>query len=393
MPKGVSEAARNFPSEAACLNDPWRFSSSRFVFVGLPGLLLVSVLFGCDPTSEIVVERVPKDATPPAPPTAPAQPAAKTERMLASIMLNGNEAVFFKVSGVPEAVAAIREPFLKFVGSFRKGEPPTWTVPEGWNEEKGNGERLATVTIPAEPPMELTVTSLPFRGGSEDAYRLANVNRWRGQLGLAPITEDALHAEAADDVETFQVPMEGAEVATVVDITGQSSGGMGGPFQSMMGAGGGMGMENPAMPSGGGDAGNDGGLSYTTPEGWQPAAGNAFSRTALSVDDATITVTDLAAGANSVVDNFNRWRGQVQLEPLEESALKEQLTTITLGDGQPGEYAVLTGSAGQSMLGVIVTRGDTMWFVKMMGSDATIAREKPRFEEFVKSLQFKENSR
>lgn len=146
------------------------------------------------------------------------------------------------------------------------------------------------------------------------------------------------------------------------------------------------------MSAGTGTA-NDPGLTYTTPEGWQPAAGNAFSRTALSVGDATITVTDLAAGANSIVDNFNRWRGQVQLEPLDEAALKEQLTTITLGDGEPGDYAVLAGSAGQSMLGVIATRGDTMWFVKMMGSDETIAREKPRFEEFVQSLQFDEKSR
>ena len=385
MPRGESDVVREFP----ILTVRWGWSSPFWGGV----LLVLSLLMGCEPTADVVVERVPKDATPPAPPTAPEQPVARTERMLASVMLNGDEAVFFKVTGPPETVAEIREPFLEFVASFRKGDPPTWTVPEGWEEEKGSGERLATVTVPSEPPMELTVTSLPFRGGSEEAYRLANVNRWRGQLGLEPIEEEALHADAGEGVETFRIPMKGAEVATVVDITGQSTGGMGGPFQSMMGAdGGGMGMESPAMSAGAGPA-NDGGLTYTTPEGWQPAAGNAFSRTALSVGDATITVTDLAAGANSIVDNFNRWRGQVQLEPLDEAALKEQLTTITLGDGEPGDYAVLAGSAGQSMLGVIATRGDTMWFVKMMGSDETIAREKPRFEEFVQSLQFDEKSR
>ncbi len=381
MPRGESDVVREFPS----LTVRWGWSSPFWGGV----LLVLSLLMGCEPTADVVVARVPKDATPP---PAPEQPVARTERMLASVMLNGDEAVFFKVTGPPETVAEIREPFLEFVASFRKGDPPTGTVPEGWEEEEGSGEQLATVTVPSEPSMELTVTSLPFRGGSEEAYRLANVNRWRGQLGLEPIEEEALHADAGEGVETFRIPMKGAEVATVVDITGQSTGGMGGPFQSMTGAGGGMGAEAPAMSAGTGTA-NDPGLTYTTPEGWQPAAGNAFSRTALSVGDATITVTDLAAGANSIVDNFNRWRGQVQLEPLDEAALKEQLTTITLGDGEPGDYAVLAGSAGQSMLGVIATRGDTMWFVKMMGSDETIAREKPRFEEFVQSLQFDEKSR
>lgn len=61
-----------------------------------------------------------------------------------------------------------------------------WTLPAGWRQAPGEGMRRATILIPsADGPVELSVVVLPGPAGGE----LANVNRWRGQLGLGPAAQ------------------------------------------------------------------------------------------------------------------------------------------------------------------------------------------------------------
>lgn len=65
-----------------------------------------------------------------------------------------------------------------------------WTLPKGWSEVPGEGMRFATFKSPVSGRHEATVVVLPGAAGGE----LANVNRWRGQIGLGPIGEVALAA-------------------------------------------------------------------------------------------------------------------------------------------------------------------------------------------------------
>lgn len=65
-----------------------------------------------------------------------------------------------------------------------------WSMPKGWKEVPGTGMRLATFIPPGGLKTEGTVVSLPGDSGSE----LANANRWRGQIGLAPVDEAGLAA-------------------------------------------------------------------------------------------------------------------------------------------------------------------------------------------------------
>jgi hypothetical protein len=58
-----------------------------------------------------------------------------------------------------------------------------WTTPAGWKELPANGMRAATFELPKGPgKAEVTVVALPGDVGGE----LANVNRWRGPLAVAP---------------------------------------------------------------------------------------------------------------------------------------------------------------------------------------------------------------
>lgn len=83
-----------------------------------------------------------------------------------------------------------------------------WPVPRGWTQKAGEGMRAATL-LPAGGKAEVTVIALPGDVGGE----LANVNRWRGQIGLAPVGEAELASARASVASS-------AGEASVYDFTG-----------------------------------------------------------------------------------------------------------------------------------------------------------------------------
>ncbi len=68
------------------------------------------------------------------------------------------------------------------------GNALSWRLPQGWTESRTGGMRYATLKPPVPGRIDVSVVVLPGPAGGE----LANVNRWRGQMGLAPIDEPAL---------------------------------------------------------------------------------------------------------------------------------------------------------------------------------------------------------
>lgn len=82
------------------------------------------------------------------------------------------------------------------MGAGEVPAPPTptgnaalkWTLPKGWSEEMVGGMRYATLKAPATGKLDISVVFLPGAAGGE----LANVNRWRGQIGLGAWDESAL---------------------------------------------------------------------------------------------------------------------------------------------------------------------------------------------------------
>lgn len=61
-----------------------------------------------------------------------------------------------------------------------------WEAPAGWKEVPASGMRAASFQVPGGG--DLSVVSLPGDAGGA----LANVNRWRGQIGLPPLSEGEL---------------------------------------------------------------------------------------------------------------------------------------------------------------------------------------------------------
>ena len=71
--------------------------------------------------------------------------------------------------------------------------PIAWNVPAGWTQQPGSDMRVATLLPPAAAgKAELSIIQLSGDAGGD----LANVNRWRGQLGLEPVSSLAGQADS-----------------------------------------------------------------------------------------------------------------------------------------------------------------------------------------------------
>lgn len=139
--------------------------------------------------------------------------------LVAIIMLSACRRDSIDVRQVPkQAASPMSTPSAGAMpGGLIDAPPPaqgvSWTTPEGWKEEPGNGIRLATFTPPQDDgKSEATVVALPGDAGGEPA----NVNRWRGQIGLTPIDEGQL-SKARRSVRSR------LGAVTVYDFTGEGT--------------------------------------------------------------------------------------------------------------------------------------------------------------------------
>jgi len=355
-----------------------RRRSDRLHFIASIVAFLAGIaLAGCEPDEAIVVENVPKDS---AARTGALKPTPPTDRMLAAIVPHDETAYFFKLTGPIDEAAAVRPQFLELLRSltFRDDEPQ-WKLPAGWTQDAGGAGRLATVTVPGNPPLSLAVSTLQLPSDGLEEYLLANVNRWRGQMGLAPLSLDRFRPSEDAKGEIFKVELADGTEVTLVDFEGKFSGGMMSPSA-------GQGTLQP--PS---SKGPESKLAYELPSGWQNAPGDGVSTEAFSSGGTRTTITALPA-SNELLPNVNRWRAQVGLTPIGESELDEAVEQIRLGDGKTGNYVVLNGPSDgespKSILGVVAVRDETAWFVKMVGDSQAVLDQKDSFEALIKSLRF-----
>lgn len=308
-------------------------------------------------------------------------PAA--QRMLAVVFPRKDRTWFFKLVGPAALVGDQKAAFDSFMGTVRfhdqADKPISWTAPDGWRVEGASGMRYATFRINTrDQPLDLSVTSL----GPEAATLLPNVNRWREQLGLGPIGE----AELGSVVTRREI--EGAPVS-FVDLTGP--GGTSSPMQAPFAS---RSPSSPALEPGG--ATERPSFTYTTPAGWTEDPNPQGMRVAaFHVGDAgrrvEITIVPLPGPAGGLVQNVNRWRGQIGLQPADETQVRKEIQPFDLA-GNTAHYIDLLGpeaAAGrQRIVGVVLPRADQTWFFKMQGPADLVAGQKTAFEAFVRSVRF-----
>jgi len=69
------------------------------------------------------------------------------------------------------------------------GDGLSWQAPAGWAQKPAGAMRKASYSVPgSDGDSDLSVTAFPGDVGGE----LSNVNRWRGQIALAPLSAEEL---------------------------------------------------------------------------------------------------------------------------------------------------------------------------------------------------------
>lgn len=151
--------------------------------------------------------------------------AGQSLRIVTAFAHVGGDSWFYKLQGSDAVVAAQKPVFIEFLKTVQIKEgsgsaevtvkppapekpQPKWTVPAGWQTNAPGQMQLAKFTVPAveKAQAEVAVSVFP----SDTGGMLANVNRWRRQLGLGDIDEAGLK----DCVK----PLEGAPGAELVEL-------------------------------------------------------------------------------------------------------------------------------------------------------------------------------
>ena len=172
---------------------------------------------------------LPKDADP-----------AKDGRIIAGMVTTANSTLFFKMRGNADLTEAQKGDFIKWVAAVCNAQtepkspqmaamPPQdaaaprikWNTPEGWTEVPPSSMRYASFSAPDGDGGKIDISVVTFAGdGGSDAD---NINRWRGQIGLAPVDENTVNSQTAPlktaDTTFATTDIAGANARTIAAWT------------------------------------------------------------------------------------------------------------------------------------------------------------------------------
>lgn len=145
-------------------------------------------------------------------------------------------------------------------------------------------------------------------------------------------------------------------------------------------------MANTAVPTGGDN------LTWTAPAHWTAKPAGAMRKGSYAIKDgdaeADLSITAFPGDTGGLLANLNRWRGQVSLPPLAADQLDANRQHIDIGPLHVDvvEFAGTANGAPTRIIGAVVPNGSETWFFKLMGPDALVAREKPAFLGFLRTV-------
>ena len=302
------------------------------------------------------------------------------------------------------------------------GLPPTAetavTTPPNWEPQPLSQMRQASFLVKGDNGAVADVSFVSL--GSAAGNVLENVNRWLGQLGQPPITEQKLgetaqglhtslgdvaivdlaglpdNADPARDGRIIAAMVTTADATLFFKMRGNAdlteaqkaefikwvaavcnAQTQAGPPQVVAAAP----PQTTSAPP----------IKWTTPEGWTevPPSSMRYASFSASADKGgkiDISIVTFPGDGGSDADNINRWRGQIGLGPMDANAVTSQVTPLKTGD----TTFSTTDIAGDKTRTIAAwTRRDGhVWFFKATGPSAAIEKEKPNFVKFIESVRF-----
>lgn len=278
-----------------------------------------------------------------------------------------------------------------------------WNVPASWQPLPPAPMRFASYSVsPDDPKAILTVLKLPPQP------LLMNVNRWEGQLSLAPTPE----AELSKVVKHFDI---NGLPADEVDLSGKNSAGQpermlaalitagqstwsikltGSPqtvaaqqanFEAFLHSiHQGAAAAAPSMAAQGKSLAITG---YQLPPGWtKDDRPNQFRYLSFKAGDADVAVTRMPQAGFDTEANLGRWLGQVGAN--DPKAI--QRVGFRIGDQEVRglDISGTTDDGPKRLLIAIAPEGPDFFFLRILGSSKAVADQKANFDAFLKSVKF-----
>jgi hypothetical protein len=290
----------------------------------------------------------------------------------------------------------------------------TWDVPEGWRTVQSS-QQVRIVTFRAGPGDGIEVSVAAFPG--DVGGLLANINRWRGQVGLEPAQEsdlptmvkivrgrggdialaDFAGANAQQLLAAIVKPGDGQSwfikatgtpdaVAPIRESFAKFAAsirmGSGEPAPAPMNAPG----APRVSPSAARGEVADRLAAWKPPSTWTKDATGGVAAAAFNArnpgGEVRVTATSLRGDGGGVLMNVNRWREQLGLPAV--AMLAEQPTTSPgLGATQ---VDLVDAQKTKRMIAAVVAAQEQTWFFKMTGAPGAVDGEKAAFEQFVKDI-------
>lgn len=313
-----------------------------------------------------------------------------------------------------------------------------WRTPDGWKELPAGEFRVASFKLTGADGKQADVSVIPLPGAAGGDF--SNVNRWRGQVGQSPVTEEEL--------KTLAQPVEvGGEPAKLYEQNGASPNGeptrilavvqhrdgtawffkMTGDDQlvaqqkpafveflkSIQLPTGGAAAAPPPMAEGSLPAGHPdisaapagpvpsaasraGTPQWEAPSGWKEVPGGQFLVAKFMITgegggQAAVNVSQSAGDGGGLPGNVNRWRGQLGLPPLDTQTIADSFDNPT--PGWPRYLVDITGTDAKTgkparLVGAIVPQSAQTWFYKLMGDPNVVAAQKDAFARFVQGVKY-----
>ncbi len=294
--------------------------------------------------------------------------------------------------------------------------PVQWTLPDGWQQLAPDGIRIGNFAVPGKDGTKanVAITSFPGTVGTE----LGNVNRWRQQLGLAPVEENEITSSSVpvDSSDGKLFDLSGSTERTIVALVRRDgatwffkmSGDIGAvtdakpAFMKFLdsvhftgGSNAAAAVASPVTADAAPPAPDSNSPKWSVPSNWVEKTPGAMLFKSFSIGDnsgasAAVTVSFFPGEVGGILANINRWRGQMGLPPVADDQLVNIANTLDTTGGK-ATLVDLDGTdakVGERLVAAIVPHGENTWFYKLLGDKALVAKEKDSFVNFVKTVQY-----